>query len=100
MPGTYVIVVNRTERKVTIEAGKKTILWTGELIVEGKPDTAFWYPVLDKDRKVAANPPLLNRSLPLFPGEYQVLVYESVTTGAHDKGRAEVKPGQTTKVKH
>jgi len=35
-PGAYVVEVNRTRRKVTIETGKKTILWTGELVVEGK----------------------------------------------------------------
>jgi hypothetical protein len=28
-PATYVVDVNRTQRKVTIEAGKKTILLTG-----------------------------------------------------------------------
>jgi hypothetical protein len=34
--GAYVVDVNRTQRKVTIETGKKVILWTGELVVEGK----------------------------------------------------------------
>src|SRR5262245_22772909 len=36
-PGAYVVDVNRTQRKVIIEAGKKAILWTGELVVEGQP---------------------------------------------------------------
>ena len=35
--------LNKTQRKVTIEAGKKTIFWTGELVVEGKPETMAWY---------------------------------------------------------
>ncbi len=99
-PGTYVAVVNRTERKVTIEAGKKTILLTGELVVEGKPDTAFWYPVQDKDRKVTSNPPLLNRSIPLFAGEYSVIVYVSAVEGPKQLGAAKVQAGKKTVLKH
>src|SRR5262245_18664453 len=34
-PGVYVVEVNKTQRTVTIEAGKKTVLLTGELVVEG-----------------------------------------------------------------
>src|SRR5262245_65222846 len=34
-PGTYQILVNKTERKVTVEAGKKVVLLTGTLVVEG-----------------------------------------------------------------
>ena len=38
-PGTYMVSVNNTHRKATIAAGKKTVLWTGELVVvEGKKE--------------------------------------------------------------
>src|SRR5687768_13335240 len=67
-PGAYVVVVNRTERKVNIEAGKKTILLTGDLIVESKREVNFWIPKQGKETKLTANPPLVNRSVALFPG--------------------------------
>jgi len=47
-PGTYVVDVNKTQRKVTVEAGKKTVLWAGELVVEGKPATMAWYAMQGK----------------------------------------------------
>src|SRR5690242_8498765 len=37
-PGDYVVRVNRTERKVTIQAGRKATLLTGELLVEAMGD--------------------------------------------------------------
>lgn len=96
-PGTYVVEVNRTQRKVTIEAGKKTVLWTGELVVEGKG--ADWYaPYQGKERKLVSNPPLLNRPTALFPGTYTVFVH----VGTEDKklGEAQVKAGRKTVLKH
>ncbi len=95
-PGTYEVDVNKTRRTVTIAAGEKTELWTGELIVEGQPDSAYWYPMLGEERKLALNPPLLNRSRALFPGSYHVFVHTGVGTPDHDLGSAEVKPGETT----
>lgn len=95
-PGTYEVDVNRTRRTVTLAAGEETVLWTGELMVEGEPDTAFWYPMQGEQRKLALNPPLLNRSRALFPGTYQVFVHIGVGTPDHDLGPAEVKPGETT----
>ena len=72
-PGAYVVRVNRTERKVTIEAGKKTVLLTGELVVEAKKGTPGWYtPYQGEEAKVTAAPPLLNSPLALFPGKYTV----------------------------
>src|SRR5689334_1231368 len=38
-PGSYIVSVNRTQRKVTIRAGKKTVLLTGELVVEARKGT-------------------------------------------------------------
>jgi hypothetical protein len=99
-PGTYVVEVNRTQRKVTIEAGKKTILWTGELVVEGQPPGAYWYPMQGKERKLASNPPLLNRPRALFPGTYTVFVHVSVTLTDKNLGEAEVKAGRKTVLKH
>jgi hypothetical protein len=96
-PGAYVVEVNRTRRKVTVEAGKKTVLWTGELVVEGKG--ADWYaPYQGKERKLANNPPVLNRPTALFPGTYTVLV----RVGAKDKklGEARVRAGLKTVLKH
>ena len=95
-PGEYDVDVNRTQRKVAIEAGKKTILWTGNLVVEGEPSHAFWYPMQGNERKLSSNPSLLNSSRALFPGTYTVYVYVSVTTGDELLGDAEVKPGQKT----
>jgi hypothetical protein len=99
-PGTYLVDVNRTQRKVTIEAGKKTILWTGELLVEGDLATAFWYPMQGKERRLSANPPLLNKSRALFPGTYTVFVH--VSAGMDDKnlGDTVVKAGQKTVLRH
>ncbi len=99
-PGTYVVDVNRTQRKVTIEAGKKTILLTGELVVEGQPAGAYWYPMQAKERKLAANPPILNSPRALFAGTYTVFVHVSVTERDKNLGPAEVKPGKKTVLKH
>lgn len=95
-PGTYVVDVNRTRRTVTVEAGRKTILWTGDLVVRGEPETAFWYPQQGDERTLSSNPPLLNRARALFPGTYTVFVYTSVTVPVHDLGAAEVVAGRTT----
>lgn len=95
-PGTYVVDVNRTQREVTIVAGRKTILWTGELMVEGQPAGAYWYPMQGKERRLVSNPPLLNRGRALFPGSYTVFVHVSVTMPDKDLGSAAVKAGQKT----
>jgi hypothetical protein len=99
-PGAYVVDVNRTRREVTIEAGKKAILWTGELVVEGEPSHAFWYPMQGSERRLSSNPSLLNSPRALFPGTYTVFVYESVTTGDQRLGDAEVKAGQKTALRN
>ena len=96
-PGTYEVDVNRTRRKVTIEAGKKTVLWTGELVVEGKG--ASWYtPWQGKDQKIISNPPALGRATPLFAGTYRVTVH----VGNEDKalGETKVVAGKKTTLKY
>lgn len=100
-PGAYVVDVNRTQRKVTIAAGKKTILWTGELVVEGKPSTTAWYAMQGKEKLTSSGvEPLLNRASPLFPGTYTVFVDTSLTGKDKDLGQAEVKVGRKTVLKH
>jgi hypothetical protein len=74
-PGEYEVVVNKTTRKVKVEAGKKVVLLTGTLVVEGKGGL-YWYPLADGERKVAANRnnPALNTRIALFPGTYRAEV--------------------------
>ena len=99
-PGAYVVIVNRTERKVTIEAGKKTILLTGEVVVEAKKGTPGWYtPFQGKEAKVANAPPLLNSPMALFAGKYTVFYRESGIVEPEDLGEAEVKAGRKTVLK-
>ena len=100
-PGAYVVDVNKTQRKVTIEAGKKTILWTGELVVEGKPETMAWYAMQEKVKLTSTGvEPLLNRAVPLFAGTYTVFVDTNLTGPDKSLGKAEVKAGRKTVLKH
>ena len=98
-PGIYVVDVNRTQRQVTIERGKKLTLWTGDLVVNGQPSHAFWYPMQGGERKLSSNPSLLNSPRAFFPGTYKVFVYVSVTTGDELLGDAEVKAGKKAELK-
>jgi hypothetical protein len=96
-PGTDVVEVNRTRRKVAIEVGKKTVLRTGEFVVEGKG--AEWYtPYEGKERKLVGNPPFLNTPTALFAGTYTVYVH--VDTGEKKLGAAEVTAGRKAVIKH
>ena len=97
-PGTYVVDVNRTQRPVTIEGGRKSILWTGDLVVQGEPSHAYWYPVQGDRRMVTSNPPLFNRSVALFPGTYTVFAFVTVDRGNERLGEAEVRAGRTTEL--
>jgi hypothetical protein len=99
-PGTYVVDVNRTRREVSIEAGRKTVIWTGELLVEGEPSGAYWYPMRGDERMLTTNPSILNASRPLFPGTYTVFVHVTVTRPDTDLGAAEVRAGETTVLQH
>lgn len=98
--GEYTIAVNNTRRKVTIEVGKKCVLWTGQLKVEGEPKTTAWY-AMDGAVKLTSSgvEPLLNKALPLFAGTYEVFVDTSLTGKDQSLGKAEVKVGRTTVLK-
>jgi hypothetical protein len=99
-PGTYVVRVNRTERKVTIQAGKKTTLLAGELVVEAKKGTKGWYtPYQGKEAMLADNPPLLNSPIALFAGKYRVTYREGGASAPQALGEAQVKAGQKTVLK-
>lgn len=100
-PGTYTVEVNRTQRNVTVEVGKKTILWTGELVVEGQPSTMAWYALKGNVKLTSSGvEPLLNVARPLFPGTYTVFVDTSLTGDDKSLGEAEVKAGQRTVLKY
>lgn len=71
--GDYEVYVNKTKRKVTITAGKKTVLLTGTLVVEGKGD---WYtPYQGDEAKLVGVQPRINSPVALFAGTYSVYVY-------------------------
>lgn len=99
-PGTYEVDVNRTRLTVSIEAGRKISVWVGELIVEGGPQGAFWYPEDAGERRVTANPPVLNSGLALFPGSYTVFVYSGVDRPVVNLGTVEVVGGETKVLQH
>lgn len=96
-PGTYVVDVNHTQKMVTVEAGKKNVLWTGEVVVEGQ-GANWYYAAQGKERKYVGNPPVLGRATPLFPGAYSVHVHVKM----EDKklGDATVMAGQKTVLKY
>jgi hypothetical protein len=94
-PGAYVVKVNRTERKVNIEVGKKTILLPGEILVKGKG--GLWSPWQGKERRLATVEPRVNDSLSLFAGKYTVKVFV-FGQATKEQGPVEVKAGERTVV--
>lgn len=99
-PGTYVVDVNRTQRTVTIEPGKETVLWTGEL-VEGNPSTMAWYAMLGDTKLTSSGvEPLLNKVIALFPGTYKVFVDTSLTGPDKNLGDSKVEAGRKTVCHH
>jgi hypothetical protein len=99
-PGSYVVSVNRTQRTVTVAAGKKTTLRAGELVVEATAGTPGWYtPYRGKEAMLAGTPPLLNSPIALFAGKYVVTYRESGITEPEKLGEAEVKAGRKTVLK-
>ena len=93
-PGAYVVEVNKTQRKVDVNAGEKVVLWTGELVVEGKPETMAWYAMDGKVKLQAAAEPLLNKAIALFPGSYAVFVDTSLTGPDMSLGTAKIIAGR------
>jgi len=75
-PGDYLVGVNYTERKVTIVVGKKTVLWTGDLMVQGKKGSGDYYaPFQGNDRRSATAEHVVNSPFALFAGKYSVRVF-------------------------
>jgi hypothetical protein len=71
LPGSYEVVVNKSKRTVKVEVGKKSVLLTGTLVVEGKKAN-FYMPFQGRERKVTGNPRTLNTPMALFAGTYRV----------------------------
>ena len=94
-PGTYEIKVNKSMRKVTAEAGKKIVLLTGTLAVEGKKAN-FYVPFEGKERRVAGNPRTLNVPMALFAGTYRVELNVGVNKTVVLTDSAKVLPGMKT----
>ena len=85
---------------MTVEAGKKTILLTGELVVEAKKRTPGWYtPYQGKEAKLADAPPLLNHPIALFAGKYRVEYRKNGITSPVKIGDADIKAGRKTVLK-
>jgi hypothetical protein len=93
-PGEYEVWVNKVVRKVKVEAGKKTVLETGSIHVEGKSGL-YWYPLVGKDEAIGPNRlrPGLNQSISLFPGVYAVEVNLNLRTTQKLTDKAVVEPG-------
>ena len=70
-PGEYDVAVNKSSRRVKVEKGKKLVLFTGTLVVEGQKAN-FYAPYQGTERKVSANPRKLNTPMALLPGTYRV----------------------------
>jgi hypothetical protein len=99
-PGTYVVRVNKTERKFTIEAGKKVTLLTGDLVVEAPKGTPGWFiPYQGKQVMLARNPSTVNNPVALFAGKYEVTYKKGGVSPEEKLGEAEVRPGRKTVVK-
>jgi hypothetical protein len=96
-PGEYVVSVNRTSRKVTIEAGKKAILRAGEVVVEGKEGAGGWYNITEgKEGRGPTVPPGVGGAVSLFAGRYNVIWSEGAVGRREDFGEVEVKVGERT----
>jgi hypothetical protein len=98
-PGEYEVRVNKVSRKVKVEAGKKVVLLTGTLVVEGKG--LYWYPVIGDERKVAGNRinPDLNKPIALFPGTYAADINVNLRKVVRVAEAAKVVAGEKTTVK-
>jgi hypothetical protein len=98
VPGTYELDVNHTRRSVTIEAGHKLIVRTGDILVEGEPEGAYWYPMQGGERRITSNPSTLNAFRAFFPGEFEVYVNQGVGAPVDTLGTVTVLPGRVTTV--
>ena len=97
-PGSYELDVNHTRRTVTIEAGHKLIVRTGDILVTGEPEGAYWYPMQGTERRITSNPSTLNAQRAFFAGDFEVFVNEGVGVPVQDLGVVQVLPGRVTTV--
>ncbi len=97
-PGEYEVVVNKTARKVKVEAGKKVVLAAGTLVVEG--EGLYYSPLVGDEKKVASNrnDPGLGSGIALFPGTYAVDVNVNHRSVRRTE-TAEIVPGKKLTVK-
>lgn len=87
LPGTYVLSLQRVQRKLEIQPGKKTVIESGALAVEGNTEGLYY--VYDETGKNRLDFRGTNRAIELLPGKYVVTI----------NGRefpVEVKPNQET----
>lgn len=87
-PGSYRVLVNKTEKTVDVVAAQTVEAQTGSLMVEGTGSD--YYYVSDKSGN-PLNYSSLNKALSFFPAEYAVKLGQSSRT-------ASVTPGQTVSV--
>jgi len=87
-PGSYRVLVNKSERSIEITAAQTVETQTGSLMVEGTGSD--YYYVSDKTGN-ALNHNALNKALSFFPAEYNVKLGQNTRS-------ASVEAGQTTRV--
>lgn len=88
-PGSYRVLVNKTEKTVDIAAAQTLEAQTGSLMVEGAGSDYYYVTGQTGD---ALNHNSLNEALSFFPAEYTVKLGENARS-------ASVNAGQTTRVK-
>ena len=88
-PGSYRVLVNKSEKSVDVTAAQTAEAHTGSLAVEGAG--ADYYYVTDKTGN-SLNHNQKNKALSFFAGEYNVKLGENSSL-------ASVAAGQTTRVK-
>jgi hypothetical protein len=92
-PGSYDVFVNKTKRKIKIEAGQKTVLTTGTLVLKGRGN--YYAPYEGKEARFVGAQPRVNSPIGLFAGTYTVIVQVGVTSEKLPQA-AKVVAGKTT----
>jgi hypothetical protein len=89
-PGSYRVLVNKTEKTVDVAAAQTVETQTGSLVVEAAGSD--YYYVSDKTGNALSHNSV-NKALSFFPAEYNVKLGQTTRP-------ASVEAGQTTRVKH
>jgi 6,7-dimethyl-8-ribityllumazine synthase len=79
LPGFYEVKVNNTSMKADVVAGRVTTLATGNILVSGL--TEEYYYVTDSVGN-ALNFQTLNKSIAVFPGDYEIKVNNTIVRGS------------------